>query len=84
MPPVSDRCLPRLLAVLAIVILPHVRNLPLWIPAFAVGMMLWRLGVARRGSRVPGNPGDDGGPSAERDAPPSTSTPAPAPSRYRT
>ncbi len=54
MPPVSDRCLPRLLAVLAIVILPHVRNLPLWIPAFAVGMMLWRLGVARRGWRMPG------------------------------
>ena len=54
MPPVSQRCLPRLLVVLAIVILPHARNLPLWIPAFALGMMLWRLGVARRGWRMPG------------------------------
>ena len=53
-PPVSLRSLPRLLAVLAIVILPHVRNLPVWIPAFALAMMLWRLGVARRGWGMPG------------------------------
>lgn len=53
-PPVSVRSLPRLLAVLAVVILPHVRNLPIWIPAFALAMMLWRLGVARRGWRMPG------------------------------
>lgn len=53
-PPVSLRSLPRLLAVLAVVIIPHVRNLPLWIPAFALAMMLWRVGVARRGWRMPG------------------------------
>ena len=42
------------LAVVALVLLPQVAYLPLWTSALALGMLGWRLWMARKGQSLPG------------------------------
>lgn len=44
----------RLLAVLTVVLAPHVPHVPLWATALVVAVGLWRAGAAARGWQLPG------------------------------
>ena len=52
--PISRHTTLRLLVVLAIVLGPHVFNIPIWASALVVAVGLWRAGAAARGWPLPG------------------------------
>ena len=52
--PVSRQTTLRLLAVLAVVLAPHVMNIPLWASALVLAVGIWRAGAAARGWALPG------------------------------
>jgi transglutaminase-like putative cysteine protease len=52
-PPLRSGSLYSLLAAMVAVVAPHAQRMPLWISGFVLGLMLWRVALVWRGSRLP-------------------------------